>query len=30
MDQNGHVLITDFGLSKIIGEEEKTNTFCGF
>jgi serum/glucocorticoid-regulated kinase 2 len=22
-------LLTDFGLSKILGEKEKTNTFCG-
>jgi len=29
LDQNGHIVITDFGISKEIKEMEKTNTMCG-
>lgn len=28
-DENGHIKITDFGLSKDIGDMETTTTFCG-
>lgn len=29
LDSRGHVVLTDFGLSKIIVSNSKTNTFCG-
>lgn len=29
MDAEGHVLLTDFGLCKILTTEERTHTFCG-
>lgn len=29
MDNQGHVLLTDFGLCKILTTEERTHTFCG-
>jgi len=31
MDQNGHLKLADFGLSKdgMYADEDKTNTFCG-
>ncbi|OHT14848.1 RAC family serine/threonine-protein kinase like protein [Tritrichomonas foetus] len=28
-DRDGHIKLTDFGLSKDLGNEEKTSTFCG-
>lgn len=29
LDAHGHVVLTDFGLSKILASNPKTNTFCG-
>eukprot|EP01119_Soliformovum_irregulare_P010691 TRINITY_DN2635_c3_g1_i2.p1 TRINITY_DN2635_c3_g1~~TRINITY_DN2635_c3_g1_i2.p1 ORF type:complete len:840 (-),score=353.86 TRINITY_DN2635_c3_g1_i2:62-2581(-) len=29
LDPKGHIVITDFGISKEVREEEKTNTMCG-
>jgi len=29
LDSSGHIKLTDFGLSKLILEEELTFTFCG-
>jgi serine/threonine protein kinase len=29
LDDNGHVCLTDFGLSKDVNPEEKAHTFCG-
>ena len=29
MDNEGHLKLTDFGLSKELKEENMTNTFCG-
>lgn len=29
LDSRGHVVLTDFGLSKILTNNPKTNTFCG-
>lgn len=29
LDQDGHVLLTDFGLSKVALNEEKAHTVCG-
>lgn len=29
MDRDGHVLLTDFGLAKILSSHDRTTTFCG-
>ena len=29
VDMDGHIRIADFGLSKLIGEDEKSYSFCG-
>lgn len=29
MDREGHVLLTDFGLAKILSNQDRTHTFCG-
>ena len=29
LDKEGHVILTDFGLSKVSLDDEKTNTVCG-
>jgi serum/glucocorticoid-regulated kinase 2 len=29
LDDNGHLCLTDFGLSKDVGPDEKAHTFCG-
>lgn len=29
MDKEGHVLLTDFGLAKILTHQDRTQTFCG-
>lgn len=29
MDDNGHVCLTDFGLSKDVDPSDKAHTFCG-
>ena len=29
MDRDGHVLLTDFGLAKILSNHDRTHTFCG-
>ena len=29
MGEDGYVMLTDFGLAKILGQNEKTYSFCG-
>lgn len=29
LDENGHIKLADFGLSKQVGGDEKTKSFCG-
>ena len=29
MDEDGYLLLTDFGLAKILREDEKAHSFCG-